>query len=244
MKTGPTLQTGPCGDVVASKNRYGHYLRKRPSRQKRRNKRRTADTDRAEGDWRAISALWNSLSEEQYRAWEIASEGERSRPRAGQSGRLPPRTFFFKVNNARASLGQPLTADAPAPANPGPNPVGQLRITNRGDRVVLRLEVTGPASVPIKVYAAAPQNRGTTRGRDYRVLCRLPPPRHGESDITPWYVQKFGVPEPGKRVFIRTVVEVNGRQSNPRETNCLVPERPRPARRQTNRRAAWPDQDV
>jgi hypothetical protein len=32
-------------------------------------------------------------------------------------------------------------------------------------------------------------------------------------------VQTFGVPEPGKRVFIRTVVEVNGRQSSPWETN-------------------------
>ena len=244
MKTGPSLQTGACGDVVASKNQFGQYLRKRPSRQKRRNKRRTADTDRAEGDWRAISALWNTLTEEQYRAWAISSADEHSRPRAGQKGRLPPRTFFFKVNNSRASLGLPLAADPPAPANPGQNPVGQLHITNRGDRVVLRLEVKGPVSVPIKVYGAAPQNRGTTRGRDYRVLCRLPPPRHGESDITPSYVQNFGVPEPGKRVFIRTVVEVNGRQSEPRETNCLVPERPRPARRKTNQPPAWPDQDV
>jgi len=238
------MQTGACGDQVASRNPFGQYLRKRPSRQKRRNKRRTADTDRAEGDWRAISALWNTLSEEQYRGWDIASENERSRSRAGQSGRLPPRTFFFRVNNARASLGQPLTADAPAPANPGSNPVGQLHITNRGDRVVLRLEVTGPASGIIKVYGAAPQNRGTTRGRDYRVLCRLPAPRNGESDITPWYVQKFGVPEPGKRVFIRTVVEINGRQSDPRETNCLVPERPRPTGRQTKRQAVWAEPDV
>jgi hypothetical protein len=244
MKTGPSFQTGPCGDKVASRNRYGHYLRKRPSRKKRRNKPRTPDTDRAENDWRAISRLWNTLTAEQYRAWDIASEDEHSRRRAGQSGRLPPRTFFFKVNNARASLGQPLTADVPASEKPGPNPVGQLRITNRGDRVVFRLDVSGPLAAPVKVYGAAPQNRGTTRGRDYRVLCRLPLPRNGESDITSRYVEKFGVPEPGKRVFIRTVVEVNGRQTSPKETNCLVPERPRPARRQTNRRADWPDQDV
>lgn len=244
MKTGPTLQTGPCGDVVASKNPFGQYLRKRPSRQKRRNKSRTADTDRAEGVWRAISALWDSLAEEQYRAWEIAAADERSRPRAGQSGRLPPRTFFFKINSSRASFGQALVSDPPTPANYGPNPVGQLQITNRGDRVVLRLEVSGVAPAPIKLYGAAPQNRGTKRGRDYRVLGPLPPPRNGESDITHWYVQKFGVPEPGKRVFIRTVVEVNGRQSSPRETNCVVPERQRPARSQTNRRAVWAGPDV
>jgi hypothetical protein len=244
MKTGPTLHTGPRGDVVASSNRFGQYLRRRPSRQKRRNKRRTADTDRAEADWRSIAALWNTLSEDQYRAWEIASEGEHSRPRAGQSGRLPPRTFFFKVNNSQASLGLPMTADPPVAADPGPNPVGQLHITNRGDRVVLRLEVSGAVPDPIKVYAAAPQNRGTTRGRDFRVLCRLPPPRNGEVDITQPYVQKFGVPKPGKRVFIRTVVEVNGRQRSPRETNCLVPERQRPARSQTKRPAVWADPDV
>jgi hypothetical protein len=225
MKTGPTHQTGPCGDVVATRNQFGHYVRKRPSRRKPRNKPRTADTDRSEADWRAISALWNKLSENQYRDWDIAASNERSRPRAGQSGRLPTRNFFFKVNNARASLGQPLVADPPAPANPGPNPVGQLRITNRGDRVVLRLDVSDAPVNPIKVYGAAPQNRGTKRGRDFRVLGHLPPPRNGESDITQPYLHKFGVPDPDKRVFIRTVVEVNGRQSSPCETNCLVPAR-------------------
>ena len=225
MKTGPTLHTGSCGDVVASTNRFGQYLRKRPSRKKPRNKPRTADTDRTEADWRAISALWNKLTEEQYRAWDLAAADERSRPRAGQSGRLPTRNFFFKVNNARASLGQPLAADPPAPTTPGPNPVGPLHITNRGDRVVLRLEVCGDASSPIKVYGAAPQNRGTRRGRDFRVLGRLPPARNGETDITRLYVQKYGVPEPGTRIFIRTVVEVNGRQTSPHETNCVVPAR-------------------
>jgi hypothetical protein len=244
MKTGNVVQTGACGDVVASHNSYGSYVRKRPARKKRRNKPRTADTDRAERDWRAISALWNRLSEEQYRAWEIVAEAERSRRRAGKTSRLPPRNVFFRINNSRASLSLTLLADPPVSVNAGPNPVGQLRITNRGDRVVFRLEVSGPAPDPIKVYGAAPQNRGTKRGRDFRVLCPLPPRRNGEVDITAWYVQKFGVPEPGKRVFIRTVVEVNGRQSDPRETNCVVPERPRPARTRKGRPAIWADEDV
>ena len=238
------MQTGACGDVVASHNSYGSYVRKRPARKKRRNKPRTADTDRAERDWRAISALWNRLSEEQYRAWEIVAEAERSRRRAGKTSRLPPRNVFFRINNSRASLSLTLLADPPVPANAGPNPVGQLHITNRGDRVVFRLEVSGAAPDPIKIYGAAPQNRGTKRGRDFRVLCPLPPRRNGEVDITAWYVQKFGVPEPGKRVFIRTVVEVNGRQSDPRETNCVVPERPRPASRRKGQPAAWADEDV
>jgi hypothetical protein len=131
------------------------------------------------------------------------------------------------------------------------NSVPATATVNRGgsgwgrlECLVLRLEVSGAAPDPIKVYGAAPQNRGTKHGRDFRVLCSLPPPRNGESDITQWYVQKFGVPEPGKRVFIRTVVEVNGRQSNPLETNCVVPERPRPAGNQKNRRAVWADQDA
>ena len=244
MKTGNVVQTGACGDVVASHNHYGSYHRKRPSRKKRRNKRRTPETDRAEANWRAISALWNNLSEAQYRAWEIATEGERSRPRAGRSSRLPSRNLFFKINNSRASLSLTLLADPPVPADAGPNPVGQLHVTNRGDRVVFRLEVSGAAHDPIKVYGAAPQNRGTKHGRDFRVLCSLPPSRNGEVDITEWYVQKFGVPEPGKRVFIRTVVEVNGRQSDPQETNCVVPERPPPASTRKGRPAIWADEDV
>jgi hypothetical protein len=239
MKTGPTLKTGACGDVVASTNRFGQYVRKRPSRKKRRNKPRTADTDRAEADWRATSALWESLTEDQYRAWAIAAASERSRPRAGQSGRLSPRHYFFQVNNSRASLGLPRIADPPPPANPGSNPVRRLRITNRGDRVVLRLEVSGVVRGIIKVYGSPPQNRGRARCWNYRVLCALPAASHGESDITLPYVQRFGVPEPGKRVFIRTVVEVNGRQTSPSETNCVVPVRQRPARSHPKHRALW-----
>ncbi len=225
MKTGSSLQTGACGDLVASKNRFGQYVRKRPSRKKRRNKPHTADIDRTEADWRTISALWESLTEEQYRAWELAADGERSRPRAGQSGRLHPRLFFFKVNTSRASLGQPLLADPAPRTEPGPNPVGQLHITNRGDRVVFRLEVSGMPRDLIKVYASPPQNRGRRRCSDLRVLGSLPAPVNGEVDITRPYVQKYGVPEPGKRVFVRTVVEVTGRQSSPRLTNCVVPPR-------------------
>jgi len=229
MKTGSVLQTGACGDIVASKNRYGQYLRKRPSRGKRRNKRRTADTDRAEANWRAVSALWNNLTEAQYHAWEIASAQERSRPRAGQSGRLPARTFFFKINNARASLGQNLLADPPVPADPAPNPVGQLHITNRGGRVRLKLEIRGLVPELIKVYGSPPQNRGKKRCRDFRVLGRLPFPNNGESDITELYVEKYGVPQVGQRVFIRTQVQSNGREGAARETNFVVPDRDRPA---------------
>ena len=127
---------------------------------------------------------------------------------------------------------------ATATVNRGGSGLGRL------ERLVLRLEVSGAAPDPIKVYGAAPQNRGTKHGRDFRVLCSLPPSRNGESDITHWYVQKFGVPEPGKRVFIRTVVEVNGRQSDPRETNCVVPARPRPASTRKGRAAVWADEDV
>jgi len=242
MKTGPTLQTGPCGDMVASKNQFGQYLRKRPSRQKPRNKPRSADIDRAESDWRAISVLWNSLTEEQYRAWGISADGERSRPRAGQSGRLSPRHFFFKLNNSRASLGLTLLADPPLAAKAGPNPVGQLHITNRGDRVVLRLEVSEVARDPIKLYGSPPQNRGRRRCQDLRVLGCLPAQANGESDITLLYVQEYGVPEPGTRVFIRTVVELNGRQTSPRETNCIVPERQRSASGKQNRQTLWPTQ--
>jgi hypothetical protein len=225
MKTGTSMNTGARGDVVASTNRFGQYQRRRPSRKKRRNKPRTPETDRAERDWRTLAALWNSLSAEQYRAWAIACEGERTRSRAGQSGRLPVRNFFFKVNNSRGSLGLSFVKDPPPRVEAGPNPVGEFRITNRGDRVVFRLEVLGPVTNFIKVYATAPQSRGTSRGRNYLVLGLLPAPRHGESDITVLYVRRFGVPEPGMRIFIRTVVEVNGKQSSPHETNCLVPPR-------------------
>jgi len=231
MKTRNVPQSGACGDVVASHNRYGQYLRKRPSGKKRRNKPHTADTDRAEANWRALSALWNTLSEEQYRAWDIAADQERSRPRNGQGGRLTGRAFFFKINSARASLGlEPLTRP-PAHVGYYPNPVQRLIVTNRGGRIALKLELSGIPPELIKVYGAPPQPRGKRRCWDLRVLGRLPAPDGGVSEITELYVKKYGAPRIGNRVFIRTVVHVNGQQVDPQVTNCVVPERELPAHR-------------
>jgi hypothetical protein len=225
MKERNVPRSGKCGDIVAKRNRYGQYLSKRPDG----GKHRTRARDRAEGDWAMIAEAWKHLSEERYRAWEIAGAQERSHPRLGQSGRLSAWNYFFQVNNERRALGLGLLLDPPARGQSTANPVGALTITRQGGRLALKLKVSGALTGVIKVYGSPPQPRGRRRCWDARVLGRLPGSNGGEIDITELYVRKYGWPEEGKRVFIWTKPLNSRGKAQMKETNAVVPDwEPRP----------------
>jgi hypothetical protein len=73
------------------------------------------------------------------------------------------------------------------------------------------------------VYGAAPCSAGITYVRDFVMLCRLPDPVGGISEITDFYVAKYGVPPAGMQVCIRTQQQVNGREDIPKQTSAIVP---------------------
>ena len=61
-----------------------------------------------------------------------------------------------------------------------------------------------------------------TRGHKFATIGKLPPAR-GWSDITALYVNAFGVPPVGQRVFIRTRQLSNGWEDDFKETFADVP---------------------
>ena len=73
------------------------------------------------------------------------------------------------------------------------------------------------------VFGQAPCSAGRKKWRHGAYLGLLPAPQAGESDITDLYVQKYGQPEPGSKVFIRTRQQKDGWEGREQDVYSLVP---------------------
>jgi hypothetical protein len=129
MKTLAGPQSGAQGDMVASRNRSGQFLRKRVSP---RNPRTTAQR-RARENMRTFSRLWNQLTEAQRVAWCAAATNVLSRPKLGKSRPLDGQKFFNKINTVLAICGREPLLDPPPRVRPesGCRPYGHQ--WTRGD---------------------------------------------------------------------------------------------------------------
>jgi hypothetical protein len=77
--------------------------------------------------------------------------------------------------------------------------------------------------VLVLVLGARPCSAGRSSTTPYSILGPLPRPDGGVCTITNLYKEKFGLPSPGQRVFIRTRQLIEGWEDEPKETNALVP---------------------
>jgi hypothetical protein len=114
----------------------------------------------------------------------------------------------------------------PEPVVFGPNPVGQLIITNGANGARLLLSVTGPVTGDIMVFGQAPCSAGRMKRRNVAYLGLPPAPQDGLIDITDLYVARYGEPRPGEKVFIVTVQQQNGWEGDEKETSAIVPDKP------------------
>jgi hypothetical protein len=83
------------------------------------------------------------------------------------------------------------------------------------------------------VFAQAPCSPGRKKWRHGACLGLLPSPENGISDITQMYLQAFGEPEPGRKIFIRTRQQRNGWEGKATDLGALVPVSPLAARSRT-----------
>ncbi len=172
---------------------------------------RTAARRRARGAFGAISKAWSQvLTEEQRQAWIVAAAKVQSHPRLWQSGPLTGEMHFEGINSSRAAIGRGMLLWPPEPVVFGPNPVAGVAISYVNGQARLRLKVTGPVTEDIMVFGQAPCSAGWKKWRHGSYLGLLPAPEQGESDITEMYVARYGEPEPGKKVFIRTRQQKDG----------------------------------
>jgi hypothetical protein len=216
MKTLAGPQSGAQGDVVASRNRSGQFLRKRVSPKNPR----TAAQRHVRKYMRTFSRLWNKLTEPQRAAWRAAACNVLSRPKLGKPHPLDGQKFFNKINTVLAICGrQPLLEPPPRPEF-GPNPVVALTASNGSGGIALMLSLSETPAEDIMLFASPPCNAGRSYCSNFSFIGLLPAPNEGISHIIRLYVKKLKelkklkryrhVALAGSRVFIRAVQQVNG----------------------------------
>jgi len=217
-------QRGKRGKIVASRNRYGQYLKELvPPKQPR--------TASQRGVWNSLTGLWpvwNEISDERREAWRRLAARIRSRRILGQSGPLDGPTLFRKLNTVLQTCGRERLLDPPPLPVFGPNPVTGLVIREGKGGVALKVKLSPklrwedrPAEEDLMVFAWAPCNAGVDKNSHYAFLGLLPAPKNGESDITEMYLKKlkawrrlkdrcYQLPLEGSRIFIRVWQQANG----------------------------------
>ena len=130
---------------------------------------------------------------------------------------------FEGINSARARIGHEVLLWPPERVVFGPNPVAGLSISSDNGRISLRLRVSGPVAEDIMVFGQAPCSAGRKKWRHGAYLGLLPVPQGGMSDITDLYVQKYGEPVPGRKVFIRTRQQKDGWEGRDHDLTDVTP---------------------
>jgi len=202
--------SGTLGQEVYVNSKYGQVVRSRP----RRPWRATAARLAVQHNMVMVVNAWRQLTRRQYAAWQAAA----------WKANMNTYPFFCKINGALAAARLPLVMDPPKPEKIRPNPVEELEIRNRGGVITLRLWVPQAPAQHTFVLGSRWCSRGIwARGNKFAIIGELPPAKRGWSDITELYVNAFGVPPVGQRVFIRTRQLVNGWEDEFKETWADVP---------------------
>jgi hypothetical protein len=219
MKILDVPQSGTRGTTVSYKSRYGQITRQRVVP---RDPRTAVQVSRREAFGRA-RFLWGTLTEQQRIDWNRVADGSRTRRHLNQSGPLSGYLLFMKINCNQAAVGLEMLLDPPGTPQFDPSPVGELKITNSGGVIALKLGVSGKPVRYTVVYGSKPRSAGTTYVDHFTILGMLADPVRGVCDITDLYLGKYAVLPVGSRIFIQTVQQIDGWQDTPRRTSAIVP---------------------
>jgi hypothetical protein len=129
----------------------------------------------------------------------------------------------MKVNATLAFQGLALVLTPTERPKFDANPAGDLVITNTGGAVDLKLSVPTAPATDILVLGTAPCSAGVSYAKYFTILGRLPAAEAGYSHITKLYVDRYGPPPAGTRVFIRTRQVSKGWVDFPTQTTAIVP---------------------
>ena len=212
-------QTGSVGETVTYQSRYGIIRRRKVIP---RDPRSAPQID-CRIAFQKARQFWSSLTDEQYLAWNTLARTRQTHPVLGQSGVMSGYELAVQINMQLATFGLPMTPiPSRAPIFPD-NPVSGLSITGTGGAFSLKLVLSAQPVQIIVVLGAKAQNPGVSYVDHYKILGLLPDPVGGLSDITDLYLARFMLLPAGKRVFIRTLQQINGWRDLPITVSARIP---------------------
>lgn len=154
-KTSPLFDdlSGKAGNIVASKNSGGLYVK---PRRIPRNPRTSAQMS-TRGILSSNSKAWEALTQLQRDAWNIAAVSYQGNKNFGENVKLSGINAFVKFNNNLSMIGQ-------APINEPPT-VPEFPVFNIASAVYTAAEENTPAKLELTLG-------GSKIGADYFIVCR------------------------------------------------------------------------
>jgi hypothetical protein len=219
MKIRDIPQTGSVGEIVTYQGRSGLVRRRKVIP---RDPRTHLQLDRRIAFQRARS-FWGTFTDEQFLAWNTLASTRQTHPVLGESSDLSGFELAVQINVHLATVGLPMVSTpSPVPVFPA-NPVLGLNITNIGGDVSLKLPLSAQPAQYIIVLGARSQSPGVSYVDHYSILGLLSDLEGGVCDITGLYLAKFHLLPVGRRIFIRTVQQINGWRDLPKTISARIP---------------------
>ena len=219
MKILDIPQSGKRGLYVSQNGRYGQISRilAIPA-----NPRTTGQLD-VRQRLAKFTQAWRGLTPNQRTAWILAAKNHQSKARCGQSGPLTGGQFFVQINCNLAIMGASSVVVPPAAVTFPTLVPSSLEVTNTLGVLAIKMVCGDDPTEYTMIRASAPQSAGINACSDFRLLGECPQPVLGKADITSLYVNKFGDPGVGAKIFVRANQMIDGYEDFPRQFEALVP---------------------
>lgn len=213
---------GKIGGHVASRNRGGAYLRTKvtpvnPS---------TSAQVRVRNRLTVISQFWKSLTEAQRGSFNAAVNDFSKTDIFGDIKSPSGFNLFQRLNNNLANVGITIIQNAPVPSAVATSLIGALSIdVGSGDAMTLALASSVPTGSSVEIWATPPLSPGINFVKsEYRLIKVSPAAATSPIDIQTEYLDVFGTPAAGTKVFarIKYVNTTTGQASQYQSTNTIV----------------------
>ena len=177
-----------------------------------------------------FTQAWRGLTPNQRTAWILAAKNHQSKARCGQSGPLTGGQFFVRINCNLAIMGASSVVVPPAAVTFPTLVPSSLEVTNTLGVLAIKMVCGDDPTEYTMIRASAPQSAGINACSDFRLLGECPQPVLGKADITSLYVNKFGDPGVGAKIFVRANQMIDGYEDFPRQFEASFPPHPNPNR--------------
>lgn len=203
---------------VASKNRYGNYLRTKTTPVNPQ----SSHQQQARQILGNISASWRELTQAQRNSWDQGSVNFPFTDIFGDQLNLSGQALFIKLNSNLEKIGESRITTAPLPVGFDQLAITSLTATqNAGALTVLELSVnvaTLPAGYKMAVYATPPINPGRSFVKNQFRFLGTAAVTTNDADLLQAYTDRFGSAiTAGQSIHVRValVSETTGQQGVP-----------------------------
>ena len=217
---------GKLNGSVASKNRYGQYLRNKITPVNPQSNHQMA----VRGQFGALSSQWRNLTEEQRESWKTAGADSPETNIFGDTVILQPNVFFIKRNMLLTTAGLTVIKTAIETTEVEYQNITLQDFTTTSMTLDLEHQRFNEGADKMVVYATRPVSAGRAfLKNDYRVIGVLKESdfldgsSYTQADIIDLYIARFGNPIAGSRIGVAVkCVNSTGAVSLPAHYSGLV----------------------